>query len=88
MIVASRDELFGETKLIYKHLGTNDRRFIVFKDLDHAMIYDEQQVSKIAHFVIAFFGTTLQGKKDYQTYLTAEFVKKHAELDWISNSIS
>lgn len=86
MIVANRDELFGETNLIFRHLGTNDRRFIAFKDLDHTMIYDDQQVSRIAHFAVAFFGTTLQGNKDYPRYLTEEFVKKHAELDWISNN--
>lgn len=88
MIVASRDELFGEANLIFSHLGTNDRRFIVFKDLDHTMIYDEQQVSRIAHFAIAFFGTTLQGNKDYPRYLTEEFVKKHAELDWIFSNVT
>jgi len=86
MLVASRDELYGEANLIFKHLGEDDRRFIVFKDLDHTMIYDAQQVSRIAHFTVAFFGAYLQGNKDYARYLTAEFVKSHAELDWISQN--
>lgn len=82
MIVASRDGVYTENALIFNHLGTPDRTFIIFDDLDHLMIFDAEPVKRIAHFVVAFFGYHLQGKQSYQLYYSKNFVNRHKELHY------
>lgn len=82
MIVATEDELYSENALIFEHLGTPDKTFISFLGLTHMMIYDLEPTARMAHFAVAFFGYHLQGRQEYQTYFSRDFIASYPDLAW------
>jgi predicted dienelactone hydrolase len=82
MIVATRDELYPENKQIFNSLGTQDKGLISFIGLTHMMIYDPEQIARMAHFAVAFFGYHLQGKEDLAYYFSEDFVDRSIDMHW------
>jgi predicted dienelactone hydrolase len=82
IIVSTEDELYPENVLIFEHLGTADKTLISFIGQNHMMIYDEEMVARMAHFVTAFFGYHLQGRQDLAQYFSEEFVSQYDDLAW------
>ena len=82
MIVATEDEVYNENALIYEHLGTSDRTLISFVGITHGGMLNTPYPERMAHFAVAFFGYHLQGRKDYATYFSQEFVGQHEDLAW------
>jgi predicted dienelactone hydrolase len=82
IIDGTNDELYQENVLIYEHLGAPDKALISFVGQDHMMVYDEEMVSRMAHFAIAFFGYHLQGRQDLARYFSEDFVTQHDDLFW------
>jgi predicted dienelactone hydrolase len=85
LIQATKDQYCPyeeEAVYIYDHIGTPDRFLISFVDQEHMMIYDREQVSRMQHFSVAFFGTYLQGRKNYAEYFSEEFVSAREGLAW------
>lgn len=82
MIVATLDELYRENVLIFEHLGTPEKALISFVGLTHMMIYDDQEVARMAHFVVAFFGYHLQGRQDLAWYFSEDFIAQYEDLVW------
>jgi len=71
-----------EAAYIFEHLGTPDRIMISFVDQGHMMIYDADQVARMKHFAVAFFGYHLQGHDDYSKYFLEDFVAQYNNLVW------
>ena len=46
------------------------------------MVLDQQVISRIDHFAVAFFGYYLQGRKDFARYFSEEFVTQYNDLAW------
>ena len=67
---------------IFEHLGTPDRYLISFVDQTHYMTSDPEQAKRINHFVTAFFGYHLQGRKDFAEYFSEEYVSQYDDLAW------
>jgi predicted dienelactone hydrolase len=85
LIQATKDQYCPyeeEAVYIYDHIGTQDRFLISFVDQEHMMIYDREQVSRMQHFSVAFFGTYLQGRQDFAAYFSEEFVSAREGLAW------
>jgi predicted dienelactone hydrolase len=82
MIVATRDELYKENVLIFKHLGVGDKRLISFIGRDHMMYRDEEIIARMAHFATAFFGYYLKGDQDAAQYISQDFVAQFRDLAW------
>jgi predicted dienelactone hydrolase len=82
IIAGTGDELYLENAQIYQHLGTPDRAMISFVGPDHMMIYNREQVARLAHFAVAFFGYHLQGREEMAWYFSEDFVAQHPELAW------
>lgn len=82
IIDGTNDELYRENVLIHEHLGTPDKTLISFIGQDHMMVYDEEMVSRMAHFAVAFFGYHLQGRQDLARYFSEDFVTQHDDLFW------
>lgn len=82
ILVATQDELYPENVLIYKHLGSHEKTFISFVDLNHMMIFRSESIARIAHFSIAFFSYHLQGREDYKQYFSEDFVGQFNDLAW------
>jgi predicted dienelactone hydrolase len=71
-----------EAVYIFEHLGTPDKSMISFVGEGHMMIESDEPVLRMKHFVTAFFGYHLQGKKDYINYFSEDFVASHEGLAW------
>ncbi len=82
IIAATRDELYPENALIFKHLGTSDKALISFVGPDHMMVYNSEMVARMAHFAVAFFGYHLQGREDLAWYFSEDFVAQLDDLAW------
>jgi hypothetical protein len=82
IIVGTKDELYPENALIFEHLGTPDKTMISFVGETHDMIFTTDQISRMAHFAVAFFGYYLQGRDDLAWYFSEEFVSQHPDLAW------
>jgi predicted dienelactone hydrolase len=85
LIQATKDQYCPyeeEAVYIYNHIGTPDRFLISFVDQDHMMIFDNEQVNRMKHFSVAFFGTYLQGRQDFAEYFSEEFVSAREGLAW------
>jgi predicted dienelactone hydrolase len=82
MMAGTWDTLYPENALIFEHLGTPDKTLISFLDRDHGMLYFDEVVAQMAHFMAAFFGYYLQGRQDYARYFSQEFVRQHADFAW------
>jgi hypothetical protein len=59
-----------------------ERFMVSFVGKDHLMVFNEEQISRINHFVTAFFGTFLQGKPEYRDQFSEEFVVQFDDLAW------
>jgi predicted dienelactone hydrolase len=71
-----------EAVYIYEHLGTADRTMISFVNSSHGMIYMSDQLARMKHFAVAFFGYHLQGHDDYAKYFSEDFVAQYDDLAW------
>jgi predicted dienelactone hydrolase len=76
------DELYQENAQIFQYLGTADKGLVSFIGKGHMMIYDPQQVARMAHFAAAFFGYYLQGQEDLGQYFSEDFVDRHVDIHW------
>jgi hypothetical protein len=65
---------------VYDHLVNFDRVLISFIGRDHMMVEDQQAISRIDHFAVAFFGYYLQGREDLARYFSEEFVARYNDL--------
>lgn len=82
IIVATKDPLYAENVLIFKHLGTSDKSLISFVGPEHLMIYNPEMVARMAHFAAAFFGYHLQGHEDLKNYFSQDWVAQYGDLAW------
>ena len=85
IINATEDEYCNyqrEAVYIYEHIGTLDKTLISFVGKTHMMILDQEMVSRMAHFAVAFFGYHLQGREDYAKYYSKDFVNQYPDLTW------
>jgi predicted dienelactone hydrolase len=82
IIAGTGDELYPENAQIFQHLGTPDKMMISFVGPGHMMIFSREQVARMAHFAVAFFGCHLQGREELAWYFSEEFVAQHDDLDW------
>ena len=82
IIVGTGDELYLENAQIYQHLGTPDKVMISFVGPGHMMIFSREQVARMAHFAVAFFGYHLQGREEMAWYFSREFVDQYDDLFW------
>jgi predicted dienelactone hydrolase len=82
MIAATQDELYAENVQIFENLGTADKGLISFIGPGHLMVYDSYQVSRMAHFAVAFFGYHLQGHEDLAYYFSEDFVDSQIDTHW------
>jgi predicted dienelactone hydrolase len=71
-----------EAVYIFEHLSTADRTMISFVDSKHGMIYGADQLPRMKHFAVAFFGYHLQGHDDYFNYFSEDFVTQFDDLAW------
>lgn len=71
-----------EPGYIFEHLGTPERHMVSFVGQDHMMVFDAKQVDRINHFATAFFGYYLQGKSEYRSYFSEDFVSQFDDLTW------
>jgi predicted dienelactone hydrolase len=71
-----------EAAYIFEHLGTPDKSMISFVGEGHMMIESDEPVLRMKHFVTAFLGYHLQGKKDYINYFSEDFVLQRDGLAW------
>jgi predicted dienelactone hydrolase len=70
IIVATRDPLYEENVLIFRHMGTPDKSLISFVGPEHLMIYNTDMQARMAHFAAAFFGYHLQRREDLKEYFS------------------
>jgi predicted dienelactone hydrolase len=82
MLVATEDELYLENVLIFEHLGTSDKAFISFIGRGHMMIEEDQDIARMAHFAVGFFGYHLQGRTDLAEYFSEDFISRKNDLSW------
>jgi predicted dienelactone hydrolase len=86
LIIGATDDLVcdytHEAVYMLEHIGTADKRLISFVGQDHFMINNPEMVSRIAHFAVAFFGYYLQGRDDYSSYFSQDFVDQQVDLFW------
>ncbi len=85
MIAGTADDLVSYEKAscyIYEHLVNSDRVFISFIGKGHMMVENEEVISRINHFAVAFFGTYLQGHQDLGRYFSEDFVARQDGLAW------
>lgn len=82
IIVATRDTLYRENILIFEHIGTPEKTLISFVGPSHMMIFNHEEIAKMAHFATAFFSYYLQGREDYAKYFSEEFTNQYDDLFW------
>ncbi len=79
----SRDTAYIDSCVYaFEHLGTAEKGLISFVDQGHLMVFDSQPKARIKHFITAFFGYHLQGKKEYRDAYSQEFVEQFGDLAW------
>ena len=71
-----------EAIFIFENLGTPDKGFISFVGEDHYMVFRDEPLSKMKHFITAFFGYYLRGRAEYADYFSEEFVSRRKGLFW------
>ena len=71
-----------EAANIFEHLGAPNKSMVSFINQDHMMIFDDEQIVKMKHFCVAFFGYHLQGKGDYTDYYSERFIAKFDDFAW------
>jgi predicted dienelactone hydrolase len=71
-----------DAKTLFENLGSEEKSMLSIVDLCYMIMCDDEKVSMVSHFVVAFFGQTLQGKQDYAEYYSKEFISKHEGLVW------
>jgi hypothetical protein len=71
-----------EAVYIFEHIESPDKIMISFVDQGHMMIWDPDQVARMKHFAVAFFGYHLQGHNDYSKYFSEDFVAQYNDLVW------
>jgi predicted dienelactone hydrolase len=86
LIIGATDDVIcdytREAVYMLEHIGTAERRLISFVGQDHMMIYNPEIVSRMEHFAVAFFGYYLQGRKNYSSYFSKDFVEQQDNLVW------
>jgi len=82
VLVGTEDGLYLDNSIIFEHLGTPDKALISFVGQSHGMIFDQQMVARLAHFMVAFFGYHLQGRQEMAQYFSEELVAQHDDLAW------
>ncbi len=86
ILVGTKDlgwnEYNRESSYIFEHLGTPDKALVSFIGEDHGMIFREEPLAKMKHFVAAFFGYHLQGRSEYAEYFSEKFVERRNGLAW------
>lgn len=86
LLLANTEDEFSpylvETAFIYENLGGPEVSLITFVGRDHMMAFDANEVLRIKHFMVAFFGYHLQGRQDYHQYFSEEFISQFEDLAW------
>lgn len=82
IIAGTRDTLYPENALIFEHIGTHEKTLISFVGPSHMMIFNDEEIAKMAHFATAFFSYYLQGREDYAKYFSEEFINQYDDLFW------
>lgn len=67
---------------VYEHLVNADRILISFIGKGHMMVENQEVISRIDHFAVAFFGYYLQGHADYAKFFSEDFVTQFDDLAW------
>lgn len=86
IIVGGNDVYYEENLLIYEHLSSPDKFLITFVGQGHMMIYNREQTAQMKHFAAAFFGHFLQGREDYKTYYSEQFILDYPALSWAGSN--
>jgi len=86
IIVGGNDVYYEENLLIYEHLSSPDKFLITFVGQGHMMIYNREQTAHMKHFATAFFGHFLQGREDYKTYYSEQFILDYPALSWAGSN--
>jgi predicted dienelactone hydrolase len=71
-----------EARFIFENIGAPEKAFITFLGQDHFMIFRDEPLAIMKHFIAAFFGYHLQGNKDYADYFSEKFVSRQDEVAW------
>jgi predicted dienelactone hydrolase len=71
-----------EAVFIFEHIGASDKILISFIGEDHDMLFSDEPLAKMKHFIAAFFGYHLQGREDYADYFSQKFVSNREGLAW------
>jgi predicted dienelactone hydrolase len=83
IIVGTADKLYLENVLIFNHLGTNDKALISFIGDGHmVMVENRAHITRIAHFMVAFFGYQLQGREEFEYFYSEDYVDQFDDLAW------
>jgi predicted dienelactone hydrolase len=67
---------------VYDHLVNSDKILISFIGKGHMMVEQNEVISRINHFTVAFFGCYLQGRTDYADYFSEDYVSQFEDLFW------
>ena len=65
----------------YEHLGSKDRYLLSVVGANHFFPLNLKVQRAMTHFAVAYFGYYLQGKQEYATYLTEDYVKSLSGYD-------
>jgi predicted dienelactone hydrolase len=71
-----------EARFIFENIGTPEKAFITFLGEDHLMIFRDEPLAIMKHFITAFFGYHLQGNENYADYFSEKFVSRQDEVAW------
>jgi predicted dienelactone hydrolase len=85
ILAATADEINYynlESVYIFENLGASDKSMISFVDQDHMMIFGDDEVAKMKHFAVGFFGFHLGEKADYAEYFSENFISQFDYLAW------
>lgn len=86
LLIANTEDEFSpysvETAFIYEHLGGPEVSLISFIGRTHMMVFEADEMERIKHFMVAFFGYHLQGREDYRHYFSQEFLSQFEDLAW------
>jgi predicted dienelactone hydrolase len=85
IIAPTEDEFIPyelETAYVFEHAGSPERFLVSFVGKHHLMVAEIEQMKRINHFAVAFFGVYLQGKAEYRDYFSEEFVSQFDDLAW------
>ncbi len=86
MIVAATKDDINPYKLeavfLYENLPGAEKSMVSFIDQGHMMLTNDEIAPIINHFLVAFFGYHLQGKEEYNDFITEDFVSRQEGLAW------